>query len=333
MSSEDSNPMTRRRALKCLAYGGAGTLFTLAGGVLLPVDLALAASDTTAGPSRGTPLFVQISDTHIGFNKDANPDVSGTLQRSIALINAMPDRPTMVIHTGDITHLSKPSEFDQAALLLSTLRVTELHTTPGEHDVADASASEYFDRYGKASGRRGYYSFDYQGVHFVALINVLNFRANNMASLGAEQLAWLRKDLERFPKTAPIVVFTHRPLFDLKPDWEWFTSDGDRVMSALAAYENVTVLYGHIHREHVHAEGNATHYASRSLIFAFPDPETGAPKKPIAFDASKPFQNLGLRRVAERPPARPDVQQVELTLHEYAGTVGIQQILKEGEES
>ena len=166
-------------------------------------------------------------------------------------------------------------------------------------------------------------------MHFIALDNVSLAKPN----VGPEQIEWLKKDLARFPATAPIVVFTHRPLFDLRPDWEWFTGDGDEVMNALAPYENVTVLYGHIHREHAHTEGHASHYAARSLIFAFPDPESGAPKKPIPFDAQKPFQNLGLRVVSEPgagAKSSPRIQNVELTLREYAGTVGIQQLLKEG---
>jgi 3',5'-cyclic AMP phosphodiesterase CpdA len=198
---------------------------------------------------------------------------------------------------------------------------------PGEHDAALDGGTLFRDAFGET-----HYSFDHRGVHFIGLDNV----SLGKPAVGAEQRAWLQKDLARFPKTAPIVVFTHRPLFDLKPDWEWFTSDGDQVLNALAPYENVTVLYGHIHREHEHTEGNATHYASRSLIFAFPDPETSgkdAPKKPLPFDAEKPFQNLGIRRVTERVPERPRVEQVELTLREYSGTVGIQQILKKGDES
>jgi predicted MPP superfamily phosphohydrolase len=170
--SLDKTLHTRRAALRCLAFGSAGTLFTLAGGVFTPVELAQARN----APLPGKPLFVQISDTHIGFNKDANPDVGDTLTRSIALVNALPQRPSLVIHTGDITHLSKPAEFDLAQQLLSQLRGTELHTVPGEHDVSDATVSEYFTRFGQPSGSRGYYSFDHQGVHFVALVNVLQFK-------------------------------------------------------------------------------------------------------------------------------------------------------------
>jgi hypothetical protein len=201
------------------------------------------------------------------------------------------------------------------------LRIPLIKCVPGEHDAALDGGALFRDAFGDTS-----YSFDHRGVHFIALDNV----SQGKPKVGAEQLAWLRKDLARFPTTAPIVLFTHRPLFDLRPDWEWFTGDGDQVLEAIAPYENVTVLYGHIHREHVHTEGHATHYAARSLIFAFPDPAAGVPKKPLPFDSAKPFQNLGVRMVAEAA-GRPGVDEIELTLREFSGTVGIQQILKEGE--
>ena len=186
MSNDHSN-LSRRNALKCMAYGGAGTLFVMAGGVFTPVDLARAADDKQDMRRLGRPLFLQISDTHIGFAKDANPDVNGTLTRTIALVNAMPEQPALIIHTGDITHLSKPAEFDLAQQMLGQLRVTELHTVPGEHDTTDPTVSEYFNRFGKASNNKGYYSFDHAGVHFVALINVLQFKDGGLGTLGPEQ--------------------------------------------------------------------------------------------------------------------------------------------------
>ena len=181
---------SRRHILRCMGMG-TGTLFALSGGVLTGFDLAEAAETGATAGAELTPLFVQISDSHIGFNKDANPDVAGTLARSIALVNALPRRPALVLHTGDITHLSRAAEFDQAAQLMSALRVSEVHTVPGEHDVADGAGTEYFARFGKASANRGYYSFDHAGVHFVALNNVMQFKPGGLASLGDEQLAWL----------------------------------------------------------------------------------------------------------------------------------------------
>src|SRR5436853_168357 len=163
MSIEPSPSPTRRSALKCLAFGSAGTLFALSGGVLTPTDLAWGAPEQPK--VAGTPLFVQISDTHIGFAKEANPDVNGTLIQTVALVNGMPKPPAFILHTGDLTHLSKPAEFDTAAQLLGGLKTSELHIVPGEHDVTDGTGEAYFARYGAASGGKGYYSFDHQGVH------------------------------------------------------------------------------------------------------------------------------------------------------------------------
>src|ERR1700683_3548980 len=196
MNMSDDSQLSRRNVLKCMAYGGAGTLFALSGGVLAPIDLVMAASDKQGAAKLGKPLFVQISDTHIGFNKETNPDVNGTLSQTIDIVNGMSDQPALIIHTGDITHLSKPAEFDTAQQLFSRLRATEMHTVPGEHDTTDASVTEYFNRFGKASDNKGYYSFDHGGVHFVGLINVLQFKAGGLGTLGPEQLAWVEADLK-----------------------------------------------------------------------------------------------------------------------------------------
>ncbi len=274
MSTRVSFDPARREALKCLAFGGAGTLFTLSAGILTPTDLALA---QTPGRDRaaeaGTPLFLQISDTHIGFNKEANPDVVGTLTKTIALVNGMAVKPALAIHTGDITHLSRAAEFDTAAQLLSQLSITELHTTPGEHDVADASVTEYFNRYGKPSQGRGYYSFDHQGVHFVSLINVLNFKPNGLGNLGQDQLEWLERDLRGRSASTPIVVFAHMPMWTVYAPWGWGTGDADQAMSYLTRFGSVTVLNGHIHQIVQKVEGNITFHTARST--AYPQPSAG----------------------------------------------------------
>ena len=268
----------RRDALKCMAYGGAGTLFVLSGGVFTPVDLAVAA-DGNANPARlGKPLFVQVSDTHIGFAKDANPDVSATLSRSIDLVNALPEQPALILHTGDITHLSKPAEFDLAQQLLSRLRVTELHSTPGEHDTTDPTVSEYFSRFGKASRNRGYYSFDHAGVHFIALINVLDFKAGTLAMLGAEQLAWVASDLKARSSSTPIVIFAHMPLWTVHEPWGWGTGDADQLSPLLRRFGSVTVLNGHIHQVVQKVEGNVTFHTCRST--AYPQPVAGTAPGP-----------------------------------------------------
>jgi hypothetical protein len=279
--SDDSKLSSRRNALKCLAFGGAGTLFALAGGVLTPIDLAAAATATQGARSPGKPLFVQISDTHIGFNKDANPDVNGTLTRSIDLVNAMPQQPALIIHTGDITHLSKPAEFDTAQQLLSRLRVTELHTVPGEHDTSDATVTEYFNRFGQASNNKGYYSFDHAGVHFVALINVLQFKAGGLGTLGAEQLAWVANDLKGRSASTPIVVFAHMPLWTVYEPWGWGTSDANQLIEQLRRFGSVTVLNGHIHQIVQRVEGNVTFHTARSTAYPQPAPGTAAGPGPM----------------------------------------------------
>ena len=299
MTSKDLFNPTRRGALKCLAFGGAGTLFTLSAGILTPIDLALAkAGDTDRSAQAGLPLFLQISDTHIGFNKEANPDVVSTLTRTIAMVNAMPKKPALVIHTGDITHLSKASEFDTAAQLLSQLNVTELHTTPGEHDVADASVTEYFSRYGKASQDRGYYSFDHHGVHFISLINVLNFKPNGLGNLGQEQLEWLEKDLRGRSASTPIVVFAHMPLWTVYAPWGWGTGDADQAMSYLSRFGSVTVLNGHIHQIVQKVEGNITFHTARSTAYPQPGPGEGPGPGPLKVSTEELPRMLGVSNVS-----------------------------------
>ena len=289
---------TRREALKCLAYGGAGTLFTLAGGIFTPMDLALAAADPATVAKRGRPLFVQISDTHIGFAKDANPDVNGTLSQTIALVNAMPEAPALILHTGDITHLSRPAEFDLAQQLLSQLRTTELHTVPGEHDTTDPDVTEYFSRFGQASGNRGYYSFDHAGVHFIALINVLQFKAGGLGSLGAEQLAWVAADLKGRSASTPVVVFAHMPLWTIYEPWGWGTGDADQLLALLRRFGSVTVLNGHIHQIVQKVEGHMTFHTARSTAYPQPAPGEGPGPGPLKVPADQLPRNLGLTSVS-----------------------------------
>src|SRR3984893_941028 len=261
-----------------MAYGGAGTLFVLAGGVFTPIELAVVAADKHNAARLGNPLFVQISDTHIGFNKEANPDVNGTLTQTIDLVNAMPEQPALIIHTGDITHLSKPAEFDLAQQMLSRLRTTELHTVPGEHDTTDPTVTEYFNRFGKASDNKGYYSFDHSGVHFVALINVLQFKPGGLGTLGPDQLAWLAADLKGRSSSTPIVVFAHMPLWTIYEPWGWGTGDADQAMSQLRRFGSVTILNGHIHQIVQKVEGNMTFHTARST--AFPQATAGVGPSP-----------------------------------------------------
>jgi len=284
---------SRRGALKCLGIG-TGTLFTLSSGVLAPIDLALAATK----PDMGVPLFLQISDSHIGFNKEANPDVAGTLARTIALANALPNKPLLTLHTGDITHLSKASEFDMAAQLLSALDTGDLHTVPGEHDVTDGPGTEYFARFGKISNNKGYYSFDYRGVHFIALVNVMNFKNNGLGSLGEDQLAWLIDDLSDRSSSTPIVVFAHMPMWTIYEPWGWGTGDADQAMSYLRRFGSVTVLNGHIHQIVQKVEGNITFHTARSTAYPQPSAGVGDGPGPLKVPADQLARMLGMTSVS-----------------------------------
>jgi len=294
--ADDRSQLSRRRALKCLAYGGAGTLFTLAGGVLTPVDLALAAARRGAAAAR--PLFLQISDTHIGFAKEANPDVRATLAATLDLANGLPEQPSLTIHTGDITHLSKPGEFDLAQQMLGGLRAGELHTVPGEHDTTDPEAREYFSRFGSASGNRGYYSFDHAGVHFLALVNVLQFKAGGLGTLGAEQLAWASADLKARTASTPIVVFAHMPLWTIYEPWGWGTADAEPLVAQLRRFGSVTVLNGHIHQIVQKVEGNIIYHTARSTAYPQPAAGEGAGPGPLRVPPEQLPKLLGITKVA-----------------------------------
>jgi 3',5'-cyclic AMP phosphodiesterase CpdA len=297
MSSDTEINESRRGALKCLAFGGAGTLFLLSGGVLAPLDLAMAASKKGAHSVTGIPLFLQVSDTHIGFNKEANPDVAGTLKQTIDFVNAMPVKPALTIHTGDITHLSKPDEFDAALQLLSGLNITELHTVPGEHDVTDGLGTEYFNRFGQASANKGYYSFDHSGVHFIALVNVMNFKANGLGGFGADQLAWLEQDLKGRSSSTPIVVFAHMPMWTIYEPWGWGTGDADQAMSYLRRFGSVTVLNGHIHQIVQKVEGNITFHTARSTAYPQPTAGNGPGPGPLKVPSDQLPKMLGVTSV------------------------------------
>jgi 3',5'-cyclic AMP phosphodiesterase CpdA len=289
---------TRRGALKCLG-AGAGTLFVLSGGIFAAVGI----SEAVGKAGDATPLFVQISDTHIGFNKDANPDVAGTLKQTIALVNSMPQRPAFAIHTGDITHLSRPDEFDDAAQLLSGLRVDETHFVPGEHDVTDGAGAEYFKRYGKPSRNRGFYSFDHGGVHFVALVNVMQFKPGGLGALGNDQLAWLKDDLAGQPSSQPIVLFAHMPLWTIYERWGWGTGDSDQVLTLIRRFGSVTILNGHIHQIVQKVEGNVTFHTARSTAYPQPAAGVGPGPGPLKVPSSELPRMLGLTTITAKPIA------------------------------
>ena len=321
-------PIDRRTFLRLAGASlGAGALYRVAPAWAAEDAAETAARQRAANGEEVTPFtFVQVSDTHVGFSGPPNPTGTAAFERAVILINGLPHPPDLVLFTGDLTHESEAPGEHAARMkrfqeIASGIRAPVVRVVPGEHDAGLDGGALFRNFFGET-----HYSFDHRGVHFVALDNVSRAKPE----VGSEQLAWLRADLGRFPRTAPIIVFTHRPLFDLRPDWEWFTRDGDAVMAVLAAYENVTVLYGHIHRDDVHQGEHATHYASRSLIFAFPDPRTTQEKKPVPFDREHPFRNLGVRVVSTRGGVEPSVRcdEVELTLARHSGTEGFAQLLR-----
>jgi len=275
MSDDHSTGEDRRGFLKCMAWAGTGALWTMSGGVAASVSLdqAVAAPAAAKGFS-----FLQISDSHVGFSKPANPDAAATYREAVGKIIAMPVKPDFIIHTGDITQLSKDQEFDDAEQIIRQAGLTVFHI-PGEHDMLDEGAGKaYLDRFGKGTKGAGWYSFDHRGVHFVALVNVVNLKAGGMGSLGPEQLAWLQKDLAARPASTPIVVFAHIPLWTVYADWGWGTDDAAQALGHLKRFGSVTVLNGHIHQIVQKVEGNIAFHTARST--AFPQPVGGQGPSP-----------------------------------------------------
>ena len=269
----DRPDLGRRAALECMAWAGTGLLWTLVGGV--PVSRLI----TSAQAAEETGFsFVHMSDSHIGFSKPANPDALGTLKEAIDQIRVLPEKPAFIIHTGDISHLSKPGEFDDAEQVIGSTKL-EAHFVPGEHDIIDeTNGKAYLERFGKKARGAGWYSFDQAGVHFIGLVNVVDLKAGGMGNLGAEQLAWLADDLNGRAASQPIVVFSHIPLWIVYPEWGWGTQDGAQALSLLARFGSVTVLNGHIHQLMQKVEGNLTFHTAMST--AFPQPAPGSAPSP-----------------------------------------------------
>src|SRR5205823_14827267 len=215
----NNDGIDRRGFLKCMAWAGAGALCVLEGGVLKSFALGAQKDSAMKSHKIGELSFVQISDSHMGFNKPANPDVIGTLKAAVDKINALPTAPGFILHTGDITHLSKPEEFDAVDQLLKGASAKDVFYVPGEHDVIGDDGKQYLERYGKNAKGAGWHSFDNKGVHFIGLVNVMNLKAGGLGSLGGEQLQWMEKDVKHLSKSTPIVVFAHIPLWAVYPEW------------------------------------------------------------------------------------------------------------------
>jgi len=292
MSQQTDRRFGRRDALKCLAWAGTGVLWTVSGGIPRSFGLDGAAQAATASGFS----FVQISDSHIGFNKPANPDVGATLREAIGRINAMPVAPAFVVHTGDITHLAKPAEFDAAAEILKELKLP-VHYIPGEHDVLDGDTKGYLARYGKGTLGNGWYSFDYGGVHFVALVNVVDLKAGGLGYLGNEQLEWLEDDVAHLSAETPLVVLGHMPLWPAYAEWGWGTDDAAQALAYLSRFGSVTVLNGHIHQVMQKVEGNVTFHTALSTAYPQPAPGTAPAPGPLAVPAAELRSHIGLRSV------------------------------------
>jgi 3',5'-cyclic AMP phosphodiesterase CpdA len=294
---QDNENPGRRRFMECMAWAGAGTLLLMKGGVLHARSLG---DDAGGAMKDATFSFVQVSDSHIGFRFAPNPDPVSTLRAALAQADALPARPDFLLHTGDITHLSRPDQFAVAAGLMQESRVGrgKVCYVPGEHDVIGDNGAEFFRRFGERQQAGGWYSFDHRGVHFVGLINVLNLKAGGLGHLGAEQLAWLKKDLAPLSPETPVLVFAHMPMWSLYPAWGWGTEDSLEAMGYLRRFGSVSVLNGHIHQIQQKVEGNITFYTARSTAYPQPAPGVGpapGPLKTVAPGALHSY--LGIRSV------------------------------------
>ena len=286
--------MNRRGLLKCMTWAGTGVLWTVSGGV--PRTLGLLGEAHAAEAQASGFTFLQISDSHVGFDKPANPNALGTLEEAVGRINALPAKPAFMIHTGDISHLSKVSEFDDADRIISQTRL-DVHYVPGEHDFLDPDRKLYGERYGRGTKGAGWYSFDAGGAHFIGLVNVVDLKAGGLGNLGSEQLEWLEADVKDRTASTPVVVFAHIPLWTVYPQWGWGTEDGARALEYLKRFGSVTVLNGHIHQVMQKVEGNVTFHTARSTAFPQPAPGTAQSPGPLKVADDKLRSLLGIATV------------------------------------
>ena len=289
----------RRGFLKCMAWAGTGVLWTVSGGVLVSKTLAEVAKTGSSLPKATDLSFLQISDSHIGFSKEANKDVTETFKIALDRINAMPTQPAFLIHTGDISQLSKPEEFDTFDQVLKSCKTKDVFYVPGEHDVLNDGGKLFRDRYlksveGKGSG---WYSFNKNGVHFVGLVNVVNLQAGGLGQLGDEQLEWLEDDVKGLSAETPIVVFAHIPLWAVYPKWGWGTDNSERALGYLKRFGSLTVLNGHIHQVLRKVEGNVTFHTAMSTAFPQPEPGKGPNPGPLTVPSEKLRSMLGLTSI------------------------------------
>jgi len=298
LHDHNEDGVDRRGFLKCMAWAGTGAFFVMQGGILKSRSLStlLKAPATPTGELS----FVQISDSHMGFNKPANTDVVGTLKAAVAKINALPTPPGFMLHTGDISHLSKPEESDTVDEVLKSASAKNVFFVPGEHDVLNDDGKQYLERYGKGTKGAGWYSFDSKGAHFIGLVNVLNLKAGGLGTLGSEQLGWLKDDLKHLKHSTPIVVFAHIPLWSVYPEWGWGTEDSAQALGYLKKFGSVTVLNGHIHQTMQKVEGSVTFHTAASTAFPQPRPGTADSPGPMTVPADQLKGILGITDVTYR---------------------------------
>jgi 3',5'-cyclic-AMP phosphodiesterase len=295
MSPDSKSPddLQRRGFLKCMTWAGTAMVWTVAGGVPRArlTDAAEAATPT------GEFTFAQISDSHLGFDKPANPNTTATLQDALKQVQALPTRPAFMIHTGDISHLSKPAQFDTAQQLMGATKLTT-YTVPGEHDILEEDGKSYLNRFGKGTTGDGWYSFDANGVHFIGLVNVVNLQGNGLGSLGNDQLEWLEDDVAHLPASTPIVLMAHIPLWIVYKNWGWGTVDGGQALGYLKRFGSVTVLNGHIHQVMQKVEGHVAFHTARSTAFPQPVPGTAKGPGPMKVPAGELHKYLGTARMS-----------------------------------
>jgi 3',5'-cyclic-AMP phosphodiesterase len=282
--------------LKCMAWVGTGLVWSVAGGV---ATSRVFGQEPSVKP---TFTFIQISDSHLGFARDPNKDVAGTLKQTIARINALPETPAFVLHTGDLTHLAKPGEFDAVAELLKEVKTGNVLYVPGEHDFDGDGNKEFLKRYGKGTEGTGWYSFNHHGVHFIGLVNVANAKSGSgdggLGVIGKDQLEWLEKDVAGLADSVPVVVFAHVPLWAVYEKWGWGTKDAEQALKTLKRFGSLTVLNGHIHQVMRKVEGNTTFHTARSTAFPQSEPGKGTPGPIRDLPAEKLKAALGLSEVS-----------------------------------
>src|SRR5689334_494580 len=292
----NNDGIDRRGFLKCMAWAGTGAICAIQGGVLKSYALGSQMGSKMKSHKADELTFVQISDSHMGFNKPANPDVIGTLKAAVDKINAMPHQPEFILHTGDISHLSNPEEFDNVDQILKATN-KEIFFVPGEHDVLNDDGKMFLERYGRNSKGSGWYSFDKNGVHFIGLVNVMNLKAGGLGTLGHDQLEWLEDDVRHLKSSTPIVVFAHIPLWTIYPQWGWGTDDSAQALSYLKRFASVTVLNGHIHQTMQKVEGNVTFHTAYSTAFPQPAPGKADGPGPMKVPADQLRNVLGITDV------------------------------------